>query len=1395
LAFSLPAFCGDFVFFTTERGEYALISHEDVHSSSTSGKKSNGEEQGEEVVGKHYPVKTHASGSFTSYSTLLGGTSSECGPLFALEEKNRCIALHLYDGWITIIPIHGGYDASHPKKGAFGEAFHVRVEERTILSIAFLKCSDGKGRHLIPQLALLHQDARGFQHVISHGVDLAKKSLIHNATDGNAAGSGSEKPAATVMPPISERLKKTRIDGGSAAIVAVPPSRVSSVGGVLILGQRQITYHHTGEGITRTLPISGLLLLTYCMVDETNGDGAQHKYLLGDEMGRLHVLTLLRNVTDGNKGDGCITTLLMETLGTASSSASLVYLGGGNLFLGSQFADSQLVKILDAPVPVSSAAGDDTILEDTTYVKVIEEYTNLGPIVDFDLRPCGDDPTSVDKAAMSGNQHRQSLLATCSGVGKDGSVRLVRNGVGMREFAEVEMPGIKGMWSLRRKFADKDDSFLVQSFVRETRILGVQSSNEEDMDEEGSAALAEVMIPGFYSSKSTLFAGNMLVDGNDLMVQVVQDGVRVVASESLELVSQWSPFSDEDVDEDGQPLGLITVASANESGQVVVSLHGGILIYLLVEGTAVRKVRRTTLDREISCIDLNPFDLVKDDNAMDVDSRNDVKRSQLVAVGLWDDFSVRLLSLTESNTLDQVLHISLGVVQDKTDMEEDNIEANQHMMARSLCLVSLDSIAASSSSLAAKKGGSASAKIKSNMLLVGLGDGKLISFVVAQSRLADKWSVHSRKEVSLGTHGINLLRLQNGGNIKPEVDGTCVLATGDRPTVVYLTGGNAGSSSNPKLCYSTISLTVDEDNEEAGQASHRNISVNAASSFRSSLLFSSGNSTSDNNYSLCVADENTLRLGVIDDVQKLHVTSYKLGMTPRRIAYHEAGRVYCVGCIDGNAEGGSGNQIGAEMNMGNCVRFFDDSTFEEINMYVCLFTSDQFYNSNINLSFICYRIKLEPFETILTLVTVSLCTRSQNPEKQDDAKDCKPYILIGTAYAYPDEDEPTQGRVIVVECNNDHVQLKSDDENDAGCSRFIRQVTHMPTRGAVYCICPFYNGTAIVTVNSKTHLCELFSDNEQNTELKFVGAGHHGHMMSLFVSSLARSGNEMDGQEKQLAIVGDLMRSISLVEYLPKHNAIEELARDYNSNFCTAIEMLTKDIYLGSEGYNNLFLLRHNSEAKSEEARVRLDTVGEYHLGEMPNKFKIGSLIMPSQQGCTSSDTSGSLLSDDSRSSSIKASLDRQRKIDIRVGSQTLFATVDGTIGSILGINGPTFAFLATLQRAMNSLVKSVGGLNHDQYRAFRAERSVRPSRGFIDGDMIETFLDLNRPTMEKIVQFMNDDGRWRIRDNGLGFSNQNDQEPPLIDSAIEDAPLAANSFALTVENVLCFVEEMSMMH
>ena len=62
---------------------------------------------------------------------------------------------------------------------------------------------------------------------------------------------------------------------------------------------------------------------------------------------------------------------------------------------------------------------------------------------------------------------------TCSGVYQDGSLRVVRNGVGINEQAAVELPGVKGLWALKTDAASAHDAFLVVSFISETRILAM----------------------------------------------------------------------------------------------------------------------------------------------------------------------------------------------------------------------------------------------------------------------------------------------------------------------------------------------------------------------------------------------------------------------------------------------------------------------------------------------------------------------------------------------------------------------------------------------------------------------------------------------------------------------------------------------------------------------------------------------------------------------------------------------------------------------------------------------------------------------------------------------------------------------------------------------------------
>ena len=197
------------------------------------------------------------------------------------------------------------------------------------------------------------------------------------------------------------------------------------------------------------------------------------RYLLSDQTGMLYLLVLQH---DGKK----VMDLRMEALGETSVASTISYLDNSVVFIGSMYGDSQLVKLNSSPDPSGQ------------FVELLDTYVNLGPIVDLSV---------VDLERQG-----QGQVVTCSGAFKDGSLRVVRNGIGIDEQAAVELPGIKGMWSLASTM-DDSDAFLVVTFINATRILAINADDE----------LEETEIDGFDANAHTLYCGNAV---HDQLIQV-----------------------------------------------------------------------------------------------------------------------------------------------------------------------------------------------------------------------------------------------------------------------------------------------------------------------------------------------------------------------------------------------------------------------------------------------------------------------------------------------------------------------------------------------------------------------------------------------------------------------------------------------------------------------------------------------------------------------------------------------------------------------------------------------------------------------------------------------------------------------------------------------------------
>lgn len=84
--------------------------------------------------------------------------------------------------------------------------------------------------------------------------------------------------------------------------------------------------------------------------------------------------------------------------------------------MGSCFGDSQLVKLLSGE---GSSSSEEDAAGGSSQVEVLETYDNIGPIIDMCVVPS--------------ERNNQSQVVTCSGAYKDGSLRVIKSGIGIRE--------------------------------------------------------------------------------------------------------------------------------------------------------------------------------------------------------------------------------------------------------------------------------------------------------------------------------------------------------------------------------------------------------------------------------------------------------------------------------------------------------------------------------------------------------------------------------------------------------------------------------------------------------------------------------------------------------------------------------------------------------------------------------------------------------------------------------------------------------------------------------------------------------------------------------------------------------------------------------------------------
>ncbi len=191
-----------------------------------------------------------------------------------------------------------------------------------------------------------------------------------------------------------------------------------------------------------------------------------------------------------------------ETLGETVIADNITYIDNGVIFIGSKLGDSQLIKLIDSPK------------ENGSYIDILETYTNLGPILDMLI-------VDIEKQG-------QGQLITCSGGHRNGSLRIIRSGIGIHEMANVELSGIKALWAVKI-FNEEFDDHLVLSFYGYTKIFSFTGEEFEDLE-----------IDGFDLTNQTILCSNV---NYTQFLQVTSTSVNLIKASveinNCRLVAQW----------------------------------------------------------------------------------------------------------------------------------------------------------------------------------------------------------------------------------------------------------------------------------------------------------------------------------------------------------------------------------------------------------------------------------------------------------------------------------------------------------------------------------------------------------------------------------------------------------------------------------------------------------------------------------------------------------------------------------------------------------------------------------------------------------------------------------------------------------------------------------------
>ncbi|CAH7666894.1 mono-functional DNA-alkylating methyl methanesulfonate N-term-domain-containing protein [Phakopsora pachyrhizi] len=450
-------------------------------------------------------------------------------------------------------------------------------------------------------------------------------------------------------------------------------------------------------------------------------------------------------------------------------------------------------------------------------------------------------------------------------------------------------------------------------------------------------------------------------------------------------------------------------------------------------------------------------------------------------------------------------------------------------------------------------------------------------------------------------------------------------------------------------------------------------SYHAVASSNSSIISSCEMNSRQFKRSVVLAQKDGIRISKIDESKNMQIVKVELGCEqPRRIAHSVSMRAYGVICVRVDLDQTSGvlHRIGS-------VKIFDDTSFE-----------------------LLYDFKLLSVEQGSCIAVMKLDS------------DQLEHFVIGTGLMRRNSPEANSGRILAIRDQN--AEKIGSGKN---VKRAFKLTRMSKVSEPVLALGALPDGKFVASANA---FVDLYGTKDDDDDVGIDGAGAEkkskkenekvfNHIDSwgggFYSQSVVTDGTKI--------LVGDLYRSISLLELDSKLSVLSVKARDYTAAAVRPVGKISDGEFIGADSEFNVFTVMSNSveteirsseEKKPLSGKMQIDGEDEdenegdefklveeekptkiiyrdrnlyrvkaFHLGENINQFKPGSLNP------------------------------RFMEESLPARTSMIFVTSTGGIGIIATLKEEdndrckTIRRLARLELQMNKSLSSIGNLNHQK--------------------------------------------------------------------------------------------------